>query len=612
MKILKIIFISIIVLAIALTAGAIIFIKTFDVNRLKPQIIGTVSKALNRQVDFEKAELAISLRQGISLKINNLNITDDPAFGKDSFLTVQEASLGVDVLKALFQRKINISNVIIESPRISIIRKKDGSINTQSIARKTSGEKKEAISVKTSAPLAIPALLISSLEVKNGKVIFIDNFFEPALQLEVSDLSIAVTRFSLNERFPFLVEAAILSSKKNIKIEGKAQIDLKINEVTISELKAATDLSQLLVEKIPVTFPMLKGAILPVSLNGILDIGVQKLTAGLKGLSAFTTDVSLTNGKMQLKELAVPVRDIVMTAKITDKNITVEKISANIGQGAIQAQGTIKDYLTKQSYAIDASLDNLSLQEIVSQDKMPVKTEGIAATKIKIKGEGFAPEALKANLSGAIDLSVVKAKLKDINVLRTVLDKISFIPGLSEKITDKLPDKFKDRLGQKDTSLKDIKLPVSIENGRFIVSDATLGAEEFMFKGKGYAGFDGVYSLEGSFLIPAELSLAMVSSVEQLQYLLDSDEQIYIPLKISGNAATLKFTVDGEYIAKKMFMEQGTQQLFKVINKALGSKEQPAGGQSAEGGQAPQQQGTEEAEQTTEGKIKDILLGIFN
>jgi hypothetical protein len=619
MKIIKIAFISIIVLVIVLTVAAIIFIKTFDVNRFKPQIISQVNKMLNRQLDFEKAKLAVSLRQGVSFKINNLNIADDPEFGKDNFLSIQEASLGVDLLKWLFQKKINISNIIIESPRIIIIRKKDGSINAQSIAQKGQVEKKEGISVNTSAPLAIPALLVSSLQVNNGKVIYIDNSFEPSLQLEVSDLSVAITKFSLSEKFPFLIEAAILSSQTNIKISGKAQIDLKMNEVTISELKAATDLSRLLIEKIPAAFPMLKGVILPVSLKGIFGIGVQKITAGLKGLSAFTADASLTNGEMQLKKLAVPVKDIDMTVKITNKNITIETISASIGQGTIKAQGLIGDYLAKQSYSMDGFVDNLNLLEVISQDNMPVKTEGIVATKIKINGEGFSPEAVKVNLSGAIDLFVEKAKLKDINVLRTVLDKISVIPGLSGRVAEKLPDKFKDRLDQKDTSLADLKLPVSIENGRFLINDAALGADEFMFNGNGYAGFDGMYSLEGSFLIPAELSSAMVNSVEQLQYLLNSDKQIYIPLKISGRAMTLKFTVNGEYIAKKMLIEQGTQQLFKVIDKALGSKEEPQQGitqqpvkeQPTEPGGTPQQQGSEETKQTTEGKIRDILQGIF-
>lgn len=603
MKILKIVFISIIALVIVLSIGAVIFIKTFDVNRFKPQIISQADKILNRRLDFQKAKLGISLRQGISLKINNLTISDDPAFGKDNFLLVKEVSLGVDLLKLIFQAKINISDIVIDSPRVVIIRNKDGSINAQSIAQTSQIENKESMPVKPSAALAMPALLISSLEVKNGRVTYIDNLFEPPVHLEVSDLSISLTKFSLSESFPFLIEANILSSQNNIKIAGKAQIDLKRNEASISELKATSDLSKLLMEKFPTAFPMLKGVILPVSLKGAVDITVQKITAGLKGLSPFKVDASLTNGQIQLKELVVPVKDIVMSAKITDKDITISNVSASIGRGTIKGQAFIGDYLAKQSYTVDGAADNLDLQELLPQDKMPVKTEGIAAAKLRIKGEGFSLEAVKTSLSGTIAISIEKAKLKDINVLHMVLDKITIIPGLSNMIVGNLPDKFQGKLDQKDTQLKDIKLPVRIENGRFIIDDATLEADEFIFNGKGYAGFDAMYSLEGSFLIPPEFSLAMVNSVAQLQYLLNSDKQIYIPLKISGNAATMQFTVDAGYIAKKMLIEQGTQQLFKVIEKALGAK---TGSQSAE-------EASSDSGRQGSGKInvKDILQGIF-
>jgi hypothetical protein len=75
----------------------------------------------------------------------------------------------------------------------------------------------------------------------------------------------------------------------------------------------------------------------------------------------------------------------------------------------------------------------------------------------------------------------------------------------------------------------------------------------------------------------------MVSAVDQLQYLLNDEKQIYIPLKISGKAGAPKFNVDAEYLAKKLLENQAKQQIFKAIDRALGgSKEQPASqGQNA-------------------------------
>ncbi len=579
MKILKSILISFVVLVAVLIIAAVVFIKTFDVNRFKPQIISQVSKALNRQVDFEKARLALSLQQGISLKISNLVIADDPAFAKGDFFAIKDISLAVDVLKYLSKKEVNVPNVLIDSPRVTIIRQEDGSINAQTIAQSSRQGKNESINSAISpAPLAIPAIFISYIKINNGIVTFIDHSFEPPLKLKISDLNISLSKLSLTEPFPIMVEAAVLSAKRNLKLEAKAQIKLKTNEVAVSGLKLTTELSDILLEQIPVVFPMAKGAVLPMSLKGRLDILLNNLNASPKGLTALTANVVLTDGALEFKEMALPVKNVEINMNITEKNILLDKASFSVGEGTVTVSGAIDDYLAKQEYNIEADAQNLKIEDFIAQDKAPVKAEGLASGKMRFSGQGFSPEALKSSLSGEIDISVIKAKLKDINVLRLVLEKISVIPRIVQKIEAGLPESLKLKLTQADTALLDIKLPVTIENGSFVIKEAVLGAEEFMFKGKGQAGFDSSYSLEGSFLISQDFSASVVSQVSELQYLLNSDKQIYIPLKISGKAGEPKFNVDAEYITKKLLTNQAKQQILNVIDNALGAKEvNPAG-----------------------------------
>jgi len=604
MKILKILLVSFVSLILVLVLAAVIFVKTFDVNRFKPQIKSLASSALKRRVDFARANLGISLRQGISLKITNLVIGENPAFQKGDFLTVKDISLGVDLLGYILRKKIGISSILIDSPRVTIIRQKDGSLNVASLGKAAEEEKDSQKSGQVLAPLALPAIFISSLKGGNGSMTFIDHSFEPALTLEISDLNFSVSKISLSEPFPFIVEAAVLSAKKNIRLEGKAQIDLKTTEVTIFELRGATELSEMLLEKIPVAFPMTKGAVLPASLKGKVEVVLKRMTLGPKGLTALTADGSLTNGELQFKEIASPIKDIGMNAKIREDKIILEEISAAIGAGRINGSGLIEDYLARQDFSMSADIENLKIEELIAQDKSPVKAEGVASGKIRFKGQGFSPQALTSALSGGADITVRKAKLKNINVLRTVLDKISVIPGLAQKIEANLSERFKQKLTQKDTLLSDIKLPITLENGRLVVKDTLLGADEFLFKGSGDAGFDGAYSLEGSFLIPQELSVAMVAQVSELQYLLNEDRQIFIPLKISGKAGQLKLNVDAEYIAQRLLVNQAKQQLFKALDKALGTKEPDATKQNA----LPADSGKKS---TVEEAVGSILGDIF-
>jgi hypothetical protein len=608
MKIIKITLISFAALAVVLIIAAVIFLKTFDVNRYKPQIVSEAGKALGRKIDFQKVFLGVTLTQGVSLKINGLTISEDPGFGKGNFLSVKDISVGVDVLGYLLQKKVNISGIIIDSPEVTIIRRQDGSINAQTISQPAAAGKELAKASPATAAVAIPAILISTIKNLNGTVTYIDYSFEPPIRLEIRDINSTVSRLSLTDAFPFTLTAAVLSDKKNISLEGKAKFDLKTNQFTLSELKGGTELANILIAKIPQAFPMLKGMVLPGSVKGSLNFNLDKLTAGPQGLATMSAQAGLANASLQFKELAAPLQNIAANVSATEKKITLEKTSLNIGGGSVNATGSLGDYLAKQDFSADADIKDLKLEEMLVQDKSPVKIEGIASGKIKIKGSGFTPEALKANLSGNADIAVSKAKLKDLNVLRAVLDKIALLPGLAERIEAGLPDKYKQKLAGKDTVLSDIKIPLVIENGRLVIADLVVVADEFQFKGSGQAGLSGAYSVEGSLFIPADLSASMVSQVAELKYLLDENKQIFIPLKVSGNATETKFKVDGEYIARKLVQNQLKQQIFKALGGGQGGQDNSSNAtdqQTSSGAQST------EKNSSTEEAVGSLLRGLF-
>jgi hypothetical protein len=608
MKKIKIFLIVIAVLMLVLIIAVTIFLLTFDINRYKTQIVNQASAALGRSVDFGNAKLAFSLKQGVSLKIMDLRIAEDPVFGEDDFLLVKEASLGIDALGFIFNKKVDVSGILIDSPRIRLIREKDGSLNVNSLAKP---EKKDQVAAKAttvSAPVTLPTLLISSLRMTGGTLVYIDRAFDSPLSLEINQISLEANKISLTAPFPIVCEAALLSNQKNVRLEAKVGLDLKKNAADISGLKGVVDLSKINLEKIPLYFPMAKGVSLPTGLKGQAQILFKDFTVSEKGLADFLAQASLEKGWLKFKELASPIEIVTLNAKITPNDLSLDKISASIGTGKLEGSGIITDYSSSQKYSLQASADNLLLQELIVQDKAALKLEGIASGGLKLNGHGFGPQDLETNLSGQAQVSVVKPRLRNINVLRTVLDKIAVIPGLSQKLAANLPERFKQKLTDKDTLLSDINLPATITNGRLMMKELVIKADEFRFEGWGEAGFDGSFTLEGAFLIPPDLSQAMVAAARQLEYLLSTGEQIYIPLRVSGNASKFEFTVDAAYIVERLLAEQGKKQLLKVLDKAFGREEEPAQGQQEA---IPESEGTQEEESSSEEAVRGLLEEIF-
>ncbi|HQJ16177.1 MAG TPA: AsmA family protein [Candidatus Omnitrophota bacterium] len=595
MKVLRVIGISLFALVIVLTAAVVIIIKTFDVNRYKPQITAQAKAALGRDFDFDRARLDISFTRGISVKVSNLVIGDDRGFQEGDFLRVKEISVSMDVLGYLLRKKINVHGIVIDTPRATIIRRKDGLINAAAIGKKENANANAAspgvpsVQGQQSA-LALPAVLVSSFTLQNGAVTYIDRSFEPPVSLDVTDISVSVSGISLSEPFPFKIEAAVLAPKKNINIEGNVCFDPATNEITILGLTASTGLADLILSKLPVAFPMIKDAPLPENVKGLINVKLDNLKAGPKGLGALNAVVTLSDASLKLKEMASPLEAVSADVRLTQADAVFNKLSLSVKGGRIECSGTLKDYAGAQGYNVSADIKDMAIQDLIAQDKAPFRAEGLVSGLIKAGGTGFSPDAVRSNLSATADILLAKARLSDLNVLRAVLDRITVIPGLSAALEAGLPRELKKKLTQKDTEFSDMRLPVAIENGRLRIKDASIGTEDFFFIGLAEAGFDGSYVLEGAFVITRGFSEAMVAAVPQLQYLFDEKKQIYIPLRVSGASSQVKFNVDLDYIGKRLLENQAKQQVFKAIDKALGgspaSSGSDAGAQGQEAGSA--------------------------
>jgi hypothetical protein len=609
MKILKIVLISFFALIVLLLIAAVVIINTIDINKFKPQIIKQADVILARHVDFRNARLGIGLH-GIGMQIDGLTISEDPAFGKGNFLEVKGISVGVDVLGYLLKRQISITGIIIDSPNVTIIRTKEGVINAQTITKSPETSQPSAsVSVPAPVAVAIPALLISSLKGQNGTVKYIDHLITPAITLEVANVGFQINRLSLSDPFPFSCQATVLSNQQNIKVEGTCQIDMKNLSATITNLKAGSDLSRLVLAKIPQAIPMVPAQALPAELKGTVNVTVPELLANAAGLAGLNAGAVLVNGQAKFKEMAVPISAITAENTITEKDVVVKSFSCAIGQGGITGSGWLKNYLTGQDFNFGINAEKLSIADLVAPGLMPVKAEGMIAAKGQIKGHGFTPEALRTNLVGDAAVDIAGARLKGLNVLSIVLDKVSVIPGLGDSIKAGLPDTYKQKLEQKDTIVSDFKIPVTIVSGRVIIGDTAISSEGlFTFKAKGDAGFDGTYAFEGAFLVSQGLSKAIVGAAKPMQYLLNEDQMIYIPLKVSGTAgATMQFTVDTSYITKKLIENQARQQISKGLDKLFGGSDQA--GQGDAQGQQPQQQNSDRA--SAEQAVNKLLKGIF-
>jgi len=134
MKIVRTIFYSLLALILVLCTAVFIFFQTFNTDQYLTLITDKASLALGRPVSIGGLGLGITWGQ-ITLDAGPLIVGDDKDFTTQPFIKIDKVRLTLDLMSLAFQRKIQITRIILQSPQIHFIRSLEGKFNFQGIDR---------------------------------------------------------------------------------------------------------------------------------------------------------------------------------------------------------------------------------------------------------------------------------------------------------------------------------------------------------------------------------------------------------------------------------------------------------------------------------------------
>jgi AsmA protein len=191
------------------------------VNQFRPTIEAKASAALGRKV--EVGNLSLSLLSG-SLGADNLAIADDPKFSTSPFLTAKSISVGVEIMPLIFSKILNVTDITIDSPQVTLIRDAGGEWNYSSLGGSAAKSQAKAPASTPSAPAASTApssstgeLSVQKLELKNGRIIVGSTGSQKRSTYD--NLHVTASNVSLASKFPVTVTAD-LPGGGNFKLDG--------------------------------------------------------------------------------------------------------------------------------------------------------------------------------------------------------------------------------------------------------------------------------------------------------------------------------------------------------------------------------------------------------
>ncbi len=181
-----------------------------DVDSFRPRIQAEASAALGRQVTLGKLSLSIL---SSSVKADDIQIADDPAFSTQPFVKADSLKVGVELKPLIFSKKINVTEIVLEKPEIRLIRGPNGTWNFSNIGAASKNRTANASS-------GVPDVSVAKLDVNDGKLMIGRAGSSQPAQV-YDDVQVNVTDFSETRQFPFKLTAK-LPGGGDAEIAGRA------------------------------------------------------------------------------------------------------------------------------------------------------------------------------------------------------------------------------------------------------------------------------------------------------------------------------------------------------------------------------------------------------
>jgi AsmA protein len=184
-----------------------------NVNSFRPRIESEASRALGRQVSL--GNLSLSLLTG-TVGVDDIKISDDPAFSKSPFVTAKALKVGVELMPLILSKQLNVTSITLDQPQITLLKAANGAWNFSSLGG-TAAKKSPQAEKSQSTP---ENFSVARLEVEDGKLL-VGKANSAAKAHAYDKVNISITNFSTTSQFPFKLTAQ-LPGGGNADISGTA------------------------------------------------------------------------------------------------------------------------------------------------------------------------------------------------------------------------------------------------------------------------------------------------------------------------------------------------------------------------------------------------------
>ena len=216
-------------IVVGLTIGFVLLVGVIfslpfliDLNKYQDQYKPLIEKALNRKIQLQDIRLTIWPRLGV--RIGGFTVLDDPSFSTGPFASLASLDVGVKLLP-LLSMKVEVEEISLRDPDITVITNKAGVMNVSTIGATTpassSTTEPGALPPSGEDPLQILALFaVDRVSIEGGTLTYRDLSTASGTEYRVQDLELLLTSVHLGQTPSIHLKATVLPYNLPVTLDG--------------------------------------------------------------------------------------------------------------------------------------------------------------------------------------------------------------------------------------------------------------------------------------------------------------------------------------------------------------------------------------------------------
>ena len=417
----------------------------------------------------------------------------------------------------LLSGRIEVEDLTLRDPVITIIKNKHGILNVSTVGRTGVAlptTPSRAPIPSTEGPLKILALLaMDRVSIVGGT-------------LSYRDLSSPIPGEYVLQNLELLLQSVRLGQAPSLHVSTLVQpFNLPVTlDGTFGPLKETTDIDaihvQLTVEK----------TVFTITGSTIGHDAKVNISSPAINTAKFPMALSL--------QKPVELKNVEISAAVKGQEVNLSHLSFQLLDGQVTAQGSLTSGSDSPLFTGKATIQGLQLGPALDTlATTHLSISGTAGANLAVQGRGFSVPDLTETLEGTSHLAVKDGKIEGVNLLQEAIS-ILRVAGIS------LDD-------AKATVFSTLETDLAIKEGIITVQRLLLDSHDFQATGRGTIGFDQHVHLAVTLNLSETLSQKIIglSPVAKLAF---AEGRVHVPLLITGTVQTPSYGLDSNALTGRV------------------------------------------------------------